>query len=176
MPRGEPRGGTREEPRGEASAGTLALAGRGLRWIDGACSVLLLPVFFMVAGLKVNLSRVDGTALGELGLILLVAIGGKFGGGFLGARAGGVRPRHSAVLGILLNTRGLTELIVLTVGLQLGLIDQRLYSLMVVMAVVTTALTGMLLRLAQRGGRAPGTAPRALPLGPREAGRSVGTR
>ncbi len=129
----------------------------------------------MVAGLKVNLSRVDGTALGELGLILLVAIGGKFGGTFLGARASGVRSRHSAVLGILLNTRGLTELIVLTVGLQLGLLDQRLYSLMVVMAVVTTALTGVLLRLVYPGEQArSGDAPdRPVPA---PAGQAPGTR
>jgi K+:H+ antiporter len=148
MPRGEPPDGTGDV----AGAGIPARAGRPLRWIERICSVLLLPVFFMVAGLKVNLSRVDGAALGELGLILLVAIGGKFGGGFAGARASGARARHSAVLGILLNARGLTELIVLTVGLQTGLLDQRLYSLMVVMAVVTTALTGVLLRLVHRGG------------------------
>jgi Kef-type K+ transport system membrane component KefB len=75
------------------------------------------------------------------------AIGGKFGGAYLGGRVTGVRPRHSAVLGILMNTRGLTELIVLTVGLQLGVLSPELYSLMVVMALVTTAMTGVLLRI-----------------------------
>jgi Kef-type K+ transport system membrane component KefB len=85
--------------------------------------------------------------MAELGLILLVAIGGTGVGAFAGARFNGVRTRHSAVLAILLNTRGLTELIVLTVGLQLGVLDSRLYSLMVVMAVVTTAMTGVLLQI-----------------------------
>jgi Sodium/hydrogen exchanger family. len=56
-----------------------------------------------------------------------------------------VSTRHSATLALLVNTRGLTELIVLAVGLQIGLLDQRLYSLMVVMAMVTTLMPGLLL-------------------------------
>ncbi len=124
-----------------------AWAELALSWTRRACSILLLPVFFLVAGIKVDLSSMDGTALGELALILLVAIGGKCGGAFVGARLNGMRARHSAVLAILINTRGLTELIVLTVGLQLGVLDGQLYSLMVVMALVTTAMTGVLLRI-----------------------------
>jgi Kef-type K+ transport system membrane component KefB len=127
--------------------GATELRERVLPWVHRACSILLLPVFFVVAGIKVDLSSMDGIALGELGLILLVAIGGKCVGAFAGARLNGVRTRHSAVLAILINTRGLTELIVLTVGLQLGVLDARLYSLMVVMALVTTAMAGILLRL-----------------------------
>ncbi|SBT65708.1 Kef-type K+ transport system, membrane component KefB [Micromonospora sediminicola] len=119
---------------------------RLLPTIERACSFLLLPVFFVVAGIKVDLSALDGLALGELSLILLVAIGGKAGGAFLGARLNGLRARHSVVLAILLNARGLTELIVLTVGLELGVLDRELFSLMVVMALVTTAMTGVLLR------------------------------
>jgi len=130
-------------PRGHAAA----VAEQALRWIRSACLTLLLPVFFMVAGIKVNLSSLDGRAFSELGLILLVAIGGKCVGAFVSARLNGMRVRHSAVLAILVNTRGLTELIVLTVGLQLGALDSRLYSLMVVMALVTTAMTGVLLRI-----------------------------
>jgi K+:H+ antiporter len=126
--------------------GALALRERALPWIERVSSVALLPVFFVVAGIKVDLSTMDGTALGELGLILLVAIGGKCVGVFAGARVNGLRTRHSAVLAILLNTRGLTELIVLTVGLQLGALAPSLYSLMVVMALVTTAMAGVLLR------------------------------
>ncbi|MFC6086779.1 cation:proton antiporter [Sphaerisporangium aureirubrum] len=128
-------------------AGAAALRARVLPWIERVCTVLLLPVFFMAAGLKVDLSRLDMVAFGELALILLVAIGGKFGGAYLGGRVTGVRPRHSAVLGILMNTRGLTELIVLTVGLELGVLKPDLYSLMIVMALVTTAMTGVLLRI-----------------------------
>ncbi|AYG84934.1 Na(+)/H(+)-K(+) antiporter GerN [Streptomyces hundungensis] len=109
---------------------------------------MLLPAYFTVAGLKVDLSTVDGDGLGELGLILLVAIGGKLGGAYLGARAARQPGRGAMTLGILMNTRGLTELVILGVGLQLHLIDTDLYSLMVVMALVTTALTAPLLRWA----------------------------
>ncbi|WP_230195131.1 cation:proton antiporter domain-containing protein [Streptomyces coriariae] len=106
---------------------------------------LLLPVFFLVAGLKVDLSELDGGGLGALALILLVAVGGKFTGAFVTARLNRMPARQSAALATLMNTRGLTELIVLNVGLQLGLLGQNLYSLMVVMAVLTTAMTGPLL-------------------------------
>ncbi|MEU9917723.1 cation:proton antiporter [Streptomyces sp. NPDC051001] len=106
---------------------------------------LLLPVFFLVAGLKVDLSGVDAAGLGALTLILLVAIGGKFTGAFVAARLNKMSPRQSVALATLMNTRGLTELIVLNVGLQLGFLNQELYSLMVVMAVVTTAMAGPLL-------------------------------
>ncbi|MEU3404176.1 cation:proton antiporter [Streptomyces sp. NPDC006670] len=109
---------------------------------------MLLPAYFTVAGLKVDLSTVDGDGLGELALILLVAVGGKFGGAYLGARAAGRPARSATTLGILMNTRGLTELVILGVGLHLGLLDTDLYSLMVVMALVTTAMTAPLLRWA----------------------------
>jgi Kef-type K+ transport system membrane component KefB len=111
---------------------------------------LLLPVYFVVAGLKVDLSGIDAAGFGELGLILLVAVSSKFLGAFAGARLQGVPARPAAVLGTLMNTRGLTELVILTVGLQLGVLDTRLYSLMVVMALVTTAMAGPLLSLLNR--------------------------
>jgi Kef-type K+ transport system membrane component KefB len=125
--------------------GAVALRERVLPLIEKISTWVLLPVFFIVAGIKVNLSGLDGAALGELALILLVAIGGKCTGAFFGARVNGVRPRHSLVLALLINTRGLTELIVLAVGLQIGVLDQGLYSLMVVMALVTTAMAGVFL-------------------------------
>ncbi|KOV57865.1 cation:proton antiporter [Streptomyces sp. MMG1121] len=106
---------------------------------------LLLPVFFLVAGLQVDLSGLDLGGLGALGLILLVAVGGKFTGAFVAARLNRMPLRQSAALATLMNTRGLTELIVLNVGLQLGFLGPDLYSLMVVMAVVTTAMAGPLL-------------------------------
>ncbi|MFF2144921.1 cation:proton antiporter [Kitasatospora sp. NPDC058190] len=109
--------------------------------------LLLLPMFFIVAGLKVNLSGTDGTGLVELGLILAVAVGGKFIGAFVAARATGMKKRPASALAVLINTRGLTELIILTVGLQLGVLDGKLYSTMVVMALVTTAMAGPLLHL-----------------------------
>ncbi|MFJ6215663.1 cation:proton antiporter [Streptomyces sp. NPDC092296] len=109
---------------------------------------ILLPAYFAVAGLKVDLTTLSGGGLGDLGLILLVAISGKFGGSYLGARVAGQSGRSATTLSILMNTRGLTELIILGVGLQLGLLDTDLYSLMVVMALVTTTMTAPLLRWA----------------------------
>ncbi|MER6347367.1 cation:proton antiporter domain-containing protein [Streptomyces sp. NPDC001595] len=125
--------------------GTERLRGEVHDRLGQLSGTLLLPVFFLVAGLQVDLSKVDGSGLGDLALILLVAVGGKFVGAFTAARLSRMPVRQSAALATLMNTRGLTELIVLNVGLQLGFLNQKLYSLMVVMAVVTTAMAGPLL-------------------------------
>nr|WSW43268.1 cation:proton antiporter [Streptomyces sp. NBC_01001] len=113
--------------------------------VEPLCGLLLLPVYFVLSGLKVDLSHLSGSDLGRLAAILSVAITGKFLGAYIGARIGGLDSRGSAALGTLLNTRGLTELVVLGVGLELGVLDSKLYSLMVVMAITTTSLTGPLL-------------------------------
>jgi Kef-type K+ transport system membrane component KefB len=108
--------------------------------------LVLLPVFFVVSGLSVNLSTVGLTGLLELLAILAVAIGGKFGGAYAGARLVKVPPRQAGVLAALMNTRGLTEIVILAIGLQLGVLSGQLYSLMIVMAIVTTAMAGPLLK------------------------------
>ncbi|MEV7436478.1 cation:proton antiporter domain-containing protein [Streptomyces griseoviridis] len=118
---------------------------------------ILLPVYFVVAGFQVDLGGVGVAGLRELGLILLVAVVGKFGGTYLGARAAKLPPRSAATLAALMNTRGLTELVILGIGLQLGLLDNALYSLMVVMAVVTTVMTGPLLTRIEAGRPKPDT-------------------
>ena len=107
--------------------------------------LVLLPVFFVVSGLSVDLSSIGLSGLVELCLILLVAVAGKFGGAFAGARMAGVRDRRAGVLATLMNTRGLTGIVVLSVGLQLHILDPSLYALMIVMAIVTTAMAGPLL-------------------------------
>ncbi|CAL9564047.1 Na(+)_H(+)-K(+) antiporter GerN [Actinosynnema sp. ALI-1.44] len=114
--------------------------------VEQVGKVLLLPVYFVVAGLQVDLS---GLAVGWLGfaLIMLVAVGGKFTGAVLGARLARVGWRQSVALGTLMNTRGLTELVMLGIGLELGLLGRDLYSQLVLMAVVTTMMTGPLLKL-----------------------------
>ena len=113
-------------------------------------NVLLLPVFFIVAGLKVDLSHLSASDLATLGLILAAAIGGKFGGAYVAARLNGLGNNMAVSLASLMNTRGLTELIILGVGLQLKVLDTNLYSLMVVMAVITTAMAGPMLTLFYR--------------------------
>jgi Kef-type K+ transport system membrane component KefB len=128
-------------------SGTEQLRGALIQRLGEFNIALLLPVFFIVAGLKVDLSGLGLTGLGELGLVLFAAIGGKFGGAFAAARLHRLPARKSAALATLMNTRGLTELIILSVGLQLGILDQKMYSIMVVMAVVTTAMAGPLLNL-----------------------------
>ncbi|GHE59385.1 potassium transporter [Streptomyces longispororuber] len=122
----------------------------------GHVTSLLLPVYFVVAGLKVDLRGVGPGGLADLAAILLVAVLGKFCGTYAGARSQGLAPPAAGRLAALMNTRGLTELVILGVGLQLGLLDQGLYSLMVVMALVTTAMTGPALSLIDR--RAPARA------------------
>lgn len=110
-------------------------------------AALLLPVFFVSAGLKVDLSMLRASDLLVLLLVLVTAVSGKFSGAYAAARLNRLPPRESAAIGVLMNTRGLTELIVLTVGLQLGVLDTKLFSIMVVMAIVTTAMAGPLLRV-----------------------------
>jgi len=109
--------------------------------------VLLLPLFFALAGIPVDLGALRSRDLLLLVLVCGIAIVGKVGGGGAGARAAGMSGRDAAAVGIMLNTRGLTELIALNIGLQAGLIDQGLYTVLVVMALLTTALTGPLLTL-----------------------------
>lgn len=110
--------------------------------------LLLLPVFFLVSGLQVNLRGLSGQQLLQMLLILVAAITGKFVGAYLGARASGTRPWQARSLGILMNTRGLTELVILNIGLSLELIGKDLFTMLVVMALVTTMMTGPLLRRA----------------------------
>jgi Kef-type K+ transport system membrane component KefB len=107
--------------------------------------LVLLPVYFVLAGLGVNLSSFGGQSAVDLVLILAVAIVGKFAGAYVAARLQRVRHRQAGALATLMNTRGLTEIVILTVGLQLGILNVQLYSLMVVMALLTTAMTGPVL-------------------------------
>ncbi|MEU3449265.1 cation:proton antiporter [Streptomyces thermolilacinus] len=114
-------------------------------------SLLLLPVFFTVTGLSVDLAGLGAQGLVMVLAIVAVACAGKFLGAAGAARLTGATGRESAVLGILLNARGLTELVVLNVGLSLGALDTRLFTAMVVMALVTTLMTGPLLSRYQTG-------------------------
>jgi Kef-type K+ transport system membrane component KefB len=113
---------------------------------EDALSILLLPVFFAFAGLRADLSAVRNVAdWGVCLLIIAVAVTGKIGGATVAARSTGTAWRESAALGVLMNTRGLMELILLTIGLRAGIITPLLFSLMLVMAIVTTMMTTPLL-------------------------------
>lgn len=107
--------------------------------LEDVTVVLLLPLFFASTGLRTSIGLLArGGAWGDFGLITLVAVAGKFGGSALAARATGLSWRESGALGILMNTRGLMELVILTIGLELGVISPLLFSMMVFMAIITT--------------------------------------
>lgn len=108
--------------------------------------VLLLPVFFAFSGMRTQIQLVSGTNHWLLcWLIILVACLGKFGGSAIAARISGLPWRDSSALGILMNTRGLVELIVLNVGLDFGVISPTLFAMLVIMALVTTFATSPIL-------------------------------
>lgn len=124
------------------------------RWIHGPVTVLLLPAFFALTGLRTQIALVSSAAdWGWCFAIVLVATAGKFGGAALAGRLSGMSWRFAAALGALMNTRGLMELIVVAVGLQVGIITPRIFTMMVLMALVTTAMTGPLLDLIVPVGR-----------------------
>lgn len=110
--------------------------------------VLLMPAFYALTGMRTELSLLAGWNDWLIcGVIIVLACVGKFGGSYLAARAAGIQKRDAASIGILMNTRGLMELVVLNLGLDLGVISPTLFAMMVVMALVTTFLTSPLLRL-----------------------------
>jgi Kef-type K+ transport system membrane component KefB len=109
-------------------------------------SVLLLPAFFAYTGMRTRIDLISGGQAWALcGLIVVVATLGKLGGTFAAARLTGLPNRTAGALGILMNTRGLMELIVLGIGLDLGVIAPDLYAMLVLMALATTLATGPLL-------------------------------
>lgn len=109
--------------------------------------ILLLPVFFVVTGLLVDVTGLGLDGLKYLLLVLLVACTGKFVGASLASRSQGVPTRQALALGVLMNTRGLTELVILTIGRDVGVLNEEMFTIMVVMAVFTTIITEPLLRL-----------------------------
>ena len=120
--------------------------------LHGFVSLVLLPAFFAFTGMRTQIGLVSGGALWMIAVVIIVvATAGKFGGTLLAARASGMGWRQASMLGILMNTRGLMEIIVLTIGLDLGIISPTLFAMMVLMALATTIMTTPLLALLERG-------------------------
>jgi Kef-type K+ transport system membrane component KefB len=118
------------------------------RHLEAVVTVLFLPAFFAFTGMRTRIDLVSGMDQWLLcGLIVAVATGGKFGGTVVAARLTGLRWRQAAALGTLMNTRGLMELIVLNIGLDLQVISPTLFAMMVVMALVTTLTTAPVLQV-----------------------------
>ena len=108
--------------------------------------VMFLPAFFAFTGLRTEIGLIaSGHDWLICALIVIVASAGKFGGTAIAARVSGLGWRDSSALGILMNTRGLVELIVLNIGLDLGVITPRLFTMLVIMALVTTMMTAPIL-------------------------------
>jgi K+:H+ antiporter len=125
---------------------------RGLRErLEPATVTILLPVFFVVVGLSTRIDLLDTLYLwGVTALVVVTAIAGKWGGSMIAARVMGERWSDAAAIGILMNTRGLTELVILSVGLELGVITGTVFTIMVLMALVTTLMATPMLALVGR--------------------------
>ena len=122
--------------------------------LEDFATVFFLPIYFATTGLRTQVGLLDSVGLWLVCLLLIaVAVAGKFGGCLAAARATGFGWRESAALGALVNTRGLMELIILNVGLDLGLITPTVFTMMVLMAIVTTAMAAPALALIDPEGR-----------------------
>ncbi len=110
--------------------------------IEDVSIILLLPLFFVITGLRTQIGLInEGHLWITFGWILLVAVAGKFGGSALAARMVGQSWKDSLSIGVLMNTRGLMQLIVLNIGYDLGILSPEIFAMMVLMALVTTFMT-----------------------------------
>lgn len=135
------------------------------RWFGGFIRTVLMPVFFSYAGLHTSISSIDGAgAWLWLCVFLGAGFAGKFGGSYLAARLCGLGSGEAAFLGSLMNARGLMELIVLSIGLQLGILPAKVYTMLVLFALVTTAMTTPLVRYQMRAGQQPLADPQRKPV------------
>ena len=118
--------------------------------LEGFSTIFLLPVFFAFTGLRTQIGLLDGWGAWGLSLMVIaLATLGKLGGSMLAARWTGMNWGEAFSLGALMNTRGLVELIVLNVGYDMGILSPAIFAMMVLMALVTTCLTGPLLTWGQ---------------------------
>ncbi len=110
--------------------------------LEDVTVVLLLPLFFALTGLRTSIGLLSGWEMWLYTLLIIaVAVTGKLGGAMLAGRATGLPWQSAGVLGILMNTRGLVELVVLSIGLDIGIIGPTLFTMMVIMALATTLMT-----------------------------------
>jgi Kef-type K+ transport system membrane component KefB len=124
--------------------------------VEGVSTLILLPVFFAFTGLRTEIGLLnDAHSWLICGVIVAVAVIGKMGGSITAARWTGLDWRESAGLGALMNTRGLVELVVLNIGYDIGVLTPKIFTMLVIMAIVTTMMTGPLLRLFGIVGEAP---------------------
>ena len=122
------------------------LSGELSQKFEALIVVLLLPIYFALTGLRTSIFLISGAQMWlYCAVIIVLAVIGKLGGSMLSARLNGMTWREAAAVGILMNTRGLVELVILNIGLDLGILSPPLFSIMVLMALVTTLMTTPLL-------------------------------
>ncbi len=120
--------------------------------VEAFISAALLPLFFVFIGLRTQITLLNDWSGWFMCLaIIVVAVAGKLGGSMLMARWTRMSWRDSFSVGVLMNTRGLVELVVLNIGYDLGILSSRIFVMMVIMALVTTFMTGPLLSLVKLG-------------------------
>jgi Kef-type K+ transport system membrane component KefB len=119
--------------------------------IEHVAVLVLMPIFFALAGLLTTRDALVGSGLAATTLVFVAAVAGKLVGGALGARASGLPWRTSLAIGSLMNTRGLMELVVMKVGLDIGVIGPELFTMLMLMAILTTLMTSPLLSLLGMG-------------------------
>jgi K+:H+ antiporter len=123
------------------------LISKSVEKIESLALVLLLPLFFALTGLRTRIDLLAGKRAWICTLaIIAVAVVGKFMGATLASRATGTPWKDSVALGVLMNTRGLVELVILNAGLELGILSPQLFTMMVIMALVTTFMAAPVLR------------------------------
>ena len=111
--------------------------------VEDVSVILFLPLFFVFTGLRTEIGLINDPYLWKVtGFIILVAVVGKFFGSALAAKFVGQNWRDSLAIGALMNTRGLMELVVLNIGYELGVLSPKIFTMMVIMALVTTFMTG----------------------------------
>jgi Kef-type K+ transport system membrane component KefB len=116
--------------------------------VEDVAVIILLPLFFVFTGLRTEIGLINDPYLWKItGFIILVAVAGKFLGSALAAKFVGQTWRDSLTIGALMNTRGLMELVVLNIGYELGVLSPKIFTMMVIMALVTTFMTGPALDL-----------------------------
>jgi len=119
--------------------------------VEDIALVLLLPLFFVFTGLRTQIGLLNDPYLWQItGLIIAAAVIGKFAGSSIAAKFVGQNWRDSLILGALMNTRGLMELVVLNIGYDLGVLTPEIFAMMVIMALVTTCMTGPALDIVNR--------------------------
>jgi Kef-type K+ transport system membrane component KefB len=115
--------------------------------VGGFVNVFFLPIFFTFTGLRTDIGSLSGgSAWGWCALLIVLATIGKFGACWIAARWAGLSPMESRIIGIMMNTRALMELIIINVGFELGVIGREVFTMLVLMAIFSTVITSPALR------------------------------